>query len=152
MKIRIIIIITDSRWKSFFKHKCFQVFFKRVPRRIIANFGWKTVPHPRTSSRESSISIACPWSRNVKKTRCDWSQTTTTWKIGDASDQLRALNLPLKIYNWIADFLTGRSQCVKLQTICSALAAISRSVVPRFQNRAVFIHTSCQKIKNYFFS
>ena len=43
--------------------------------------------------------------------------------------ELRALNLPLKIYNWIADFLTGRSQCVKLQSICSALAAISRSVV-----------------------
>ena len=43
--------------------------------------------------------------------------------------ELRALNLPLKIYNWIADFLTGRSQCVKLQSIRSALAAISRSVV-----------------------
>ena len=43
--------------------------------------------------------------------------------------ELRALNLPLKIYNWIVDFLTGRSQCVKLQSIRSALAAISRSVV-----------------------
>ena len=30
---------------------------------------------------------------------------------------------------WIADFLTERSQCVKLQSIRSALVAISRSVV-----------------------
>ena len=47
----------------------------------------------------------------------------------DHSILLRALNLPLKIYNWIADFLTGRFQCVELQSIRSALAAISRSVV-----------------------
>ena len=43
--------------------------------------------------------------------------------------ELRALNLLLKIYNWIVDFLTGRSQCVQLQSIRSALAVISRNVI-----------------------
>ena len=59
----------------------------------------------------------------------DYSRAFDTVDHSILFQELRALNLPLKIYNWIADFLTGRSQCVKLQSIRSALAAISRSVV-----------------------
>ena len=59
----------------------------------------------------------------------DYSHAFDTVDLSILFQELRALNLPLKIYNWIADFLTGRSQCVKLQSIRSALDAISRSVV-----------------------
>ena len=59
----------------------------------------------------------------------DYSRAFDTVDHSILFQELRALNLPLKIYNWIADFLTGRSQCVKLQSIRSALAAMSRSVV-----------------------
>ena len=59
----------------------------------------------------------------------DYSRAFDTVDHSILFQELRALNLPLKIYNWIADFLTGRSQCVKLQSIRSVLAAISRSVV-----------------------
>ena len=48
--------------------------------------------------------------------------------------------------------LTGRSQCVKLQSIRSALAAISRSVVQGSRiGLYLYIHTSCQKIKTISF-
>ena len=59
----------------------------------------------------------------------DYSRAFDTVDHSTLFQKLRALNFSLKIYNWIADFLTGRSQCVKLQSIRSALAAISRSVV-----------------------
>ena len=40
-----------------------------------------------------------------------------------------SLSKSITAINWIVDFLTGRSQCVKLQSIRSALVAISRSAV-----------------------
>ena len=60
----------------------------------------------------------------------DYSRAFDTVDHSILFQELRALNLPLKICNWIADFLTGRSQCVNSQSsIRSALAAISISVV-----------------------
>ena len=43
--------------------------------------------------------------------------------------ELRTLGMNNSIFNWIADFLTGRSQAVKLGDIVSAFLMISRSIV-----------------------
>ena len=43
--------------------------------------------------------------------------------------ELSTLGMNSSIYNWIADFLTGRSQAVKLGDIVSAFLMITRSIV-----------------------
>ena len=43
--------------------------------------------------------------------------------------ELRTLGMNKSIFNWIADFLTGRSQAVKLGDIISAFPMITRSIV-----------------------
>ena len=43
--------------------------------------------------------------------------------------ELSILGLNISIFNWIADFLTGRSQAVKLGDIISAFLFITRSIV-----------------------
>ena len=43
--------------------------------------------------------------------------------------ELRTLGMNSSIFNWIADFLTGRSQAVKLGDIISAFLMITRSIV-----------------------
>ena len=81
----------------------------------------------------------------------DYSRALDTVDHSILFQELRALNLPLKIYNWIADFLTGRSQCVKLQSIRSALAAISRSVVQGSRIGPYFYILLVRKLKTISF-
>ena len=88
------------------------------------------------------MSLTNPWSfsplikfnEGSDQVRClliNYSRAFDTIDHSILFQELRALNLLLKIYNWFAAFFTGRSQCVKLQSIRSALAVISRSVVQR---------------------
>ena len=70
----------------------------------------------------------------------DYSRAFDTVDHSILFQELRALNLPLKIYNWIADFLTGRSQCVKLQSIRSALCCHFKKCCSRFQNIGPYLY------------
>ena len=63
--------------------------------------------------------------------------------------ELSKLGLTSSIFNWIADFLTGCSQAVKLGDIISAFLFITRSIVQGSGlGPSLFIYTPGKKIKN----